>query len=317
MARFDLQKYLESKQLEQSRARNGKFTSCCPFHSERHPSFSVNLETGQWLCRTTNICGQRGSGAASLVSKLDNIPWREALKLVGSAYRAPLVSYSELDEITRPKEREVAVSPSLPNCTPIGSTHNTYLNEVRRYGSGVAEAFDLRIGHGQWDGYLLLPVYDALGSYVSFTGRYTGEPDAKHPRYNGPVFPLKDYLYGEWQLRDEDRPVFVVEGQFDVMRLWSFGELALGTFGTSYTPTQIGRLVKLVGNRKIVVLFDADTLDGSLNDVRSPGARFISTLQAVGKKATLVNISTFGVKDADCFDADTWRNARMQMAPLS
>jgi putative DNA primase/helicase len=42
----------------------------CPFHDDEHPSFSVNRETGLWICHAG--CGKRDFRA--LVSKLGALP---------------------------------------------------------------------------------------------------------------------------------------------------------------------------------------------------------------------------------------------------
>lgn len=41
-------------------------SACCPFHSERHPSWGISLKTGLWNCFT---CGEKGN-FAQLVSRL-------------------------------------------------------------------------------------------------------------------------------------------------------------------------------------------------------------------------------------------------------
>lgn len=37
----------------------GKAQACCPFHDDKHPSFSVNLTTGAYKCYS---CGESGRG---------------------------------------------------------------------------------------------------------------------------------------------------------------------------------------------------------------------------------------------------------------
>ena len=41
-------------------------TGLCPFHDDRHPSFSVNLRTGAFFCHTPS-CGARGGNAISFL----------------------------------------------------------------------------------------------------------------------------------------------------------------------------------------------------------------------------------------------------------
>jgi hypothetical protein len=40
--------------------RNNEATALCPFHNDRHPSFSINLTNGLWLCRADS-CHEKGN----------------------------------------------------------------------------------------------------------------------------------------------------------------------------------------------------------------------------------------------------------------
>jgi hypothetical protein len=52
--------YLETFRtyLKKFKPRGSQATGCCPFHEDRIPSFSVNLETGQWFCHG---CQEKGN----------------------------------------------------------------------------------------------------------------------------------------------------------------------------------------------------------------------------------------------------------------
>ena len=56
-------------------------TMRCPFpdHNDRSPSFSVNRETGAWLCFG---CGRKGGDAIALVRQLDGLSFRDAVARV-------------------------------------------------------------------------------------------------------------------------------------------------------------------------------------------------------------------------------------------
>jgi len=41
-------------------ANSDEATGLCPFHDDRHSSFSVNLRTGLWMCYATG-CGAKGN----------------------------------------------------------------------------------------------------------------------------------------------------------------------------------------------------------------------------------------------------------------
>ena len=44
--------------LQITKEKNGEAWGHCPFHDDKHPSFSVNIETGAWWCFA---CAEGGS----------------------------------------------------------------------------------------------------------------------------------------------------------------------------------------------------------------------------------------------------------------
>lgn len=322
MARFDLVAYLSPK-LGKARLKSNELVGQCPLHDDSSPSFSINVDTGRWLCRSVS-CGERGSSVVSLISKIEKIPYRDAAKI--AQVRMPLYSHDDFEELVAgmATPKRAPVFSKLPDCISAVSPdfYPEYLVS-RRYPKEtfVAPAFDMKIGTrsrdeygGRFGGYLILPVYDKDKNYLSFTARYTGR-DPHKPRYDGPSDSIKNYLYGEWLLNDEpNEPVYIVEGQFDVFRLWTFGENVLGTFGTSYTHAQVRRLCGLLGKRKAIVCFDADATshendDLGLEETHSKPLELVSTLVSLGVPCSTL-VMPPGVKDPDSFkDLNEWHAA--------
>ena len=58
---------------------------CCPFHDDRHPSFTMNVETGWYRCNSTH-CGATGSSIVSFVSRLYGLDTRAALEFLEAYY---------------------------------------------------------------------------------------------------------------------------------------------------------------------------------------------------------------------------------------
>jgi len=46
--------------IQKATVANGQLSGCCPFHEDKHPSFSANLETGQCKCHAEG-CGFEGN----------------------------------------------------------------------------------------------------------------------------------------------------------------------------------------------------------------------------------------------------------------
>ena len=48
---------------------------CCPFHEEQNPSFSINLETGKYIC-FSGKCGKKGN-LVSFISQMSGKSYKE------------------------------------------------------------------------------------------------------------------------------------------------------------------------------------------------------------------------------------------------
>lgn len=58
---------------------------CCPFHSDRNPSFCMNLATGSYRCLSGH-CGTHGPNIVSFVCALFEFEKREALEYLENHY---------------------------------------------------------------------------------------------------------------------------------------------------------------------------------------------------------------------------------------
>jgi DNA primase len=60
--------------------RAGKeLVGLCPFHDDRHPSFSVNPDKEKWHC----FGCQAGGDVVTFVMRMENIDYKSALKMLG------------------------------------------------------------------------------------------------------------------------------------------------------------------------------------------------------------------------------------------
>jgi len=86
------------------RSQRGSWLDCiCPFHDERKESFSININSGWWLCRHENLSGNLSSLVSEVkeFQKDDALIWLRGFKTK---------QYSSLDLLkkligTRPDER--------------------------------------------------------------------------------------------------------------------------------------------------------------------------------------------------------------------
>ena len=108
---------------------------------------------------------------------------------------------------------------------------------------------------------ILFPIFELTGRVVGFGGRILGEGEPKY--LNTPetlIFDKGRMLFGLFQNRDairKARQAVVVEGNFDLLALVSFGlENVVAPLGTALTQPQI-RLLKGYAD-EVILLFDGD-----------------------------------------------------------
>ena len=72
--------------VEQFHARNDTWAlGCCPFHDERRPSFSMNLESGWFRCNSTH-CQTDGKNIVEFIMELHTLTFRQALSYLEARY---------------------------------------------------------------------------------------------------------------------------------------------------------------------------------------------------------------------------------------
>jgi DNA primase len=108
---------------------------------------------------------------------------------------------------------------------------------------------------------ILFPIFDLTGRVAGFGGRILGEGEPKY--LNTPetlIFDKGRMLFGLFQNRDairKSRQAVVVEGNFDLLALVSFGlDNVVAPLGTALTQPQI-RLLKGYAD-EVILLFDGD-----------------------------------------------------------
>lgn len=256
---FDLHIWLKDRLPGGRATGSGWYRVSCPFHRENTPSFAVKIPSGNWGCRSAS-CGQHG-GLARLVSHVDGISLREAYALIN------VPNPFNIDEDLTPEET-AQIRPSR-NGLPQGavkvssSRFPAYLAE-RGYGLQDVEAFGLYFGDDlceEYRGYLLFPFWDLTGTYKTFTGRTMGKGPHSAPRYRQPdQSVVSASLYGVWRLLQVPKldRLFVVEGQFDVLRMWQLGLPAVGLSTAATTSAQRRQLVEITKqfDTAICVLLD-------------------------------------------------------------
>lgn len=268
--RFDVRAWFTSHfPRGKPNSKGDRIRHACPFHNDSPSgggSFVVFLPKGNWVCKADS-CAKKGSFALLFkeVEKIDS--WAEVYEKLD--LKKGVFSEEELGDASSIYGSFLAsdverVCP-LPNygLVPVEDEWPVYLKD-RGYdrASNIAPYGLLWSRAGTYKGCLVFPFWDEEGQYKSYTARLMSFRKAEG-RYFGPDGNTNDkYLYGAHLLRTAGlvKRLVVVEGQFDVLRMWTYGEYVVGLNNKDASPRQLLRIYSLARRHGCPV---AVMLDGS------------------------------------------------------
>jgi DNA primase len=292
LARVDIVEVVE--RYVQLKKAGANYQACCPFHSEKTPSFTVSPAKQFYHCFG---CGAHGS-AIGFVMQYAGLGFIEAVEDLAGTLGMPIPQSVGAHAQQRARQTPLTERMALAarfykdqlKSSPVAIDYlkgRGLTGEIAaRYGLGYApdewqglqRVFDdyaspalaecgLVIDNEQGRRYdrfrdrIMFPILDPRGNVIGFGGRVMG---AGEPKYlNSPETPLfrkGEELYGLPQarsaIRAEDR-VIVVEGYMDVVALAQYGVAnAVATLGTATTPTHVRKLLRQAA--QVVFCFDGD-----------------------------------------------------------
>ncbi|MDH4294387.1 MAG: DNA primase, partial [Betaproteobacteria bacterium] len=272
------------------------YSACCPFHSEKSPSFTVSPTKQFYHCFG---CGAHGT-AIGFMMEYSGMGFVDAVKDLaqGVGMQVPEVARSEQ------AQRRAEEGPDL--YAVLLQAAQFYRNQLkdaphaieylkRRGLSGeIAKHFGIGYAPDGWqnleqvfpdyankvlnaaglvkqneDGRrydvfrdrIMFPIVDMRGNIIGFGGRVLGDGEPKY--LNSPetaVFEKGRELYGLFQGRraiHDAGCVIVVEGYMDVVALAQSGvNYAVATLGTATTPIHVQKLLRQA--EEVVFCFDGD-----------------------------------------------------------
>lgn len=270
------------------------YQACCPFHSEKSPSFSVSPTKQFYHCFG---CGAHGT-AISFLMEYSGMGFIDAIKDL--AARVGML----VPEDPREARPEDGLNTRLTTYLESANTH--YRNALKHHTPAIdylknrgvtgetAVRFELGYSEAGWQGLaaaihdyasaeieqaglvvasdegkrydrfrdrIMFPIRNERGRLIGFGGRLLG--DGKPKYLNSPETPLFHKgreLYGLFENRrgiQHGDSVVVVEGYMDVVMLTQAGaENAVATLGTAVTVDQVHTLLRRVD--RIVFAFDGD-----------------------------------------------------------
>jgi len=270
------------------------YVACCPFHSEKTPSFTVSQTKQFYHCFG---CGAHGT-AIGFVMEYSGIGFVDAVKELAQG-----VGMSVPEERSERSQRRADESEDLHGVLLAAArfyrtalkTAPRAIDYLKRRGlSGdIAKRFGIGYAPDNWQNLeavfpdynakalaaaglvkqnegrrydlfrdrIMFPIVDVRGNVIGFGGRVL---DSGEPKYlNSPetsVFEKGRELYGLYQarraIRDAGR-VLVVEGYMDVVALAQHGvQYAVATLGTATTASHVQKLLRQ--SDEVVFCFDGD-----------------------------------------------------------
>lgn len=273
--------------------RGNTHTACCPFHSEKSPSFSVSQSKQFYYCFG---CGAHGDvikflmdyDHLSFIDALTDLAQQLGLTVPTEASETSTVNNEPLYTVLH--DAQTAYEKELKN----SETAITYLKNRGLTGK-TAKAFGIGYAPNQWEflsnalgksktqlesltiaGMLiqkenrhydrfrdrvLFPIRDIRGRTIGFGGRtLTNETPKYLNSPETPVFHKNQTLYGLFEMCQQHRKlqrVLVVEGYLDVISLAQHGlHYSVATLGTALNIKHIQILLRYTSD--IIFCFDGD-----------------------------------------------------------
>ncbi len=271
------------------------YQACCPFHSEKTPSFTVSPTKQFYHCFG---CGAHGTAIGFLmeyagksfpdaveelardaglevphVERAGEKERREeaadaTVTLLAAArfYRAQLkdspraIDYLKGRGLTGEIAARFGVGYAPDGWQSLAAVFADYADAALD-AAGLVVAGDGGKRYDRFRDRVMFPIHDSRGRVIGFGGRVLGTGEPKY--LNSPetaVFSKGRELYGLFLARDAIRDagcVVVVEGYMDVVALAQHGvENAVATLGTATTPVHAQKLFRLTDT--VVFCFDGD-----------------------------------------------------------
>lgn len=261
--------------------------ACCPFHSEKTPSFTVNTETHEWFCHGCN----RGGAEKEFLSLYFDVE--------------PKIGKYAFDHWEKKGTLPFPTDEAVEKCHQRLLDSPKDLAILEGFGFNLEQIKALKIGLEDFR--IVFPIKSRTGYWVNFR-RYLPPQrrlaDSKEPKCLN-LRSLGQRRYYPYSAFEEDE-VVVVEGEKDCVAARSQGLNAVTGTGGSAIPTEE---IALFTDKDVVLMLDSDTV----------GQRSVNTyLQLLKNVAKSVRVVRLPQKDfVDYYNAckcsgesvDVWKYA--------
>jgi len=272
----DIVDVLEQLQIQVSNVGSKEISAHCPFHTDSHPSFSINVNTGLWICYQ---CSESGT----LDMLVEKVGGTVNVKAFLRETKAKKVKKKEPPK-EEPKE-EIAIDPQiLWVCYENFGNPPKWALEERMISHAAARQYGLKWDKG-WIIPIIAPYEEELWGWqfkrLDFVSNYP-----RSVKKSQTLFGLSWLGTGH---------VVLVESPLDVVRLASVGVSAVASYGAMVSKAQIKLLVQF--SDRVILALDAD----------EEGARQNERLHKYLSKFVMTTRAQFppGIKDPGDMDDQT------------
>lgn len=245
--------------------RGANLWGICPFHADRHPSMSVSASRQIFKCF---VCGE-GGNVFKYVQHVEGVTFVEALRMLAAKKNidipedmeeSPEEKQHRLERerlIRENEQRQAEYSSNLdnPECLAYLEKRSISREAAQSFGLGWCNA-------GEFRNRVTYPFYSTSGIVVGWTAR-TLDPNERAKYKNSAesvLFKKDSLLFGLRQgTKDiqQEKSVFIVEGQNDVIRMWMCGfRNTVAGSGTAFGEKQVQLLRRYC--EEAILMYDGD-----------------------------------------------------------
>ncbi len=293
LARTDIVELIDQRVPLKKAGKN--YAACCPFHSEKSPSFTVSADKQFYHCFG---CGAHGN-AISFMMAFEQLEFVEAIEELAKMHHLEVPreggqkayqqgsadDYSQMEKAAKIYQAQLQNS---ENALAYVAKRGLSADTIQKYSIGYApdswdlllkqlattragrdQLFELKLTNRNDNGReydffrdrLMFPIRDKRGRVIGFGGRVLGDGTPKY--LNSPetrLFHKGRELYGLFearQLQERLSMLLVVEGYMDVVALSQFGiKFAVACLGTATTGDHMQTMFRYTPT--VVCCYDGD-----------------------------------------------------------
>jgi DNA primase len=259
-SRITMEQVLEHYNLLGTFKRSGhSLSGPCPIHKGSNPTqFRVETEKNLWNCFSE--C-KHGGNTLDFIRRMENCSIHDAAIKACEWFNIPLDEVKTESPSNEPEESPRRAASSRPTSAPKAEDtkpnpplkfrldklqrEHPYLTQER--GLTQETIIDFGLGYftgdkGMMVGHIVIPIHNVKGELVAYGGRWPGEPPADTEKYKMPpnFKKLLEVFNLDRAIKEPaDKPLIIVEGFFDVIKLHQHGcKKVVALMGWFMSPAQ-------------------------------------------------------------------------------